>query len=282
VRVLVVIAVMCGVARANVPRTKLVAQRTSLLGGHAAVRLVEGMALVEDSNFDAAVLDWGAVKFTLVAESADKPRSTDVRERIVADRELGCARVERLASLRASVTYGAAPVVPHKTGDRALVYAAYAATVKGHVAVLRFYVEGDSDSPQAWAPIARAIAMTLDLRDEPTPAAPHQNDDSPPSLPSGWNLAREGARQRLSSHDGGCEIVDGELDPRAIAPGAAIHVAGRVRNDDMYWSVWADHAGAYAEAIVGASTWGFVHAKCHARTTGELAEQRAVVEQLLR
>ena len=246
------------------------------------MRLVEGMALVEGSNSEAAVLDWGAVKFTLVAGSADMPRSTDVRERIVADRELGCARVERLAFLRANVTYGAAPIVPHGTGDRALVYAAYAATVKGQVAVLRFYVEGESDAPQAWAPTARAIAMTFDLRDEPTHAAPHRSYDSPPSLPTGWNWAREGARRRLSSHDGGCEIVDSELDPRPIAPGAAVHVPGRVRNDDMYWSVWADHAGAYAEAIVGASTWGFVHATCHARTTRELAEQRAVVERLVR
>ena len=281
-RELVVIAVMCGIARADVPRSKLAMQRTVLPGGHATVRLVEGMALADGSSSEAAALDWGAVRFTLVAEAADELHGTDVRERIVADRELGCASVKRLAASRASVTYGVAPVVPRETGDGELVYAAYAATVNGRVAVLRFYVEGESDDPQVWLPTARAIAMTLDLRDEPSPALPRRSDDSPPSVPSGWGWLREGARERLSSRDGVCEIVDRELDPSAIAPGDAAHVLGRARNDDMYWSVWTDRDGAHAEAIVGASTWGFAHVKCHARTRRELADQRAVVEQLLR
>jgi len=63
VRALVVVAVLASNASADSPRTiALASEHSELLGGHAKLRLAEGMLLLGD---DAAALDWGAARFTL-------------------------------------------------------------------------------------------------------------------------------------------------------------------------------------------------------------------------
>lgn len=108
---------------------------------------------------DAAVLDWGATRFTL-AMVVKPGRGEDPRVWIAADRELGTARVERLATARSGVAYGATPSVPRLRNDRALVYLACGLGPEVTVEILRFYVSrGGIDDARVWgrsgAPLLR-------------------------------------------------------------------------------------------------------------------------------
>jgi hypothetical protein len=89
------IAVVYGVARADAPLPNLVNRRSGLLEGRVTLRLVEGMAVVDGSNPETAMLDWGPVRLTVVVESFDILDDTDVRERLVARRTTRCLASER-------------------------------------------------------------------------------------------------------------------------------------------------------------------------------------------
>jgi hypothetical protein len=264
-----VLGIIAGGAAADTPRSVLLApERTSLLDGHVTLRLVEGMAVSDDDR--VAVLDWGGTEFELVA-SMTREGSGDSRELLAADRELGSARVEKLAPARSGAAYGGAPVMPRLSNERALVYVAAAAGPHGYTLVLRFYVSADGlDDAPAWTGIARAVASTLEVR---VGAAPMR-----PAPPAPLPRSQGPAPRHISTRYGGCDIVDGELDTHPVAPSEVTYEPGRFRGDLAYWSVWSDRAGQHAETIFGAAHRGQVHVICHAGSSAELASQRAMVE----
>jgi hypothetical protein len=282
VRTVLIVAAAAATAGAETPRMiRLEPGRTRLLDGRATVRLAEAMLVV---GADTAVLDWGATRFTLVAEQ--RPALAEDREEsIVCD--LGrAAGVEHVPLVRNGLGYGAAPVMPRLASDRALVYLACRTAPDGVIGVLRFYVSAAGvDEVSDWAVLARAIAATLDVRPDRSPPLdppPVPRERLPPALPRGWRVWWEGSHQHVESPHGVCDVHDSELDARAAAPEAASHVHGELRGNDVYWSVWSDRTGQHAETMVGAAHRGQVHVQRRAATATELSRQRTAIERLWR
>ena len=280
-RALVVFAlkVLTTVASADRPRAiPLAREPARMLTGHVALRLAAPMVPLDAST---AAFDWGATRFTLTV--AIGAPDGDLRDRIAHDRELGIARVERLAIVHAGIAYGAAPSLPRIDDGRALVYVAYRAAADGSVGAVRFYVSAsDLDEAAEWSVLARRIAMTLEVYAGSPPLRGPPPMPRPPLLVGGWKVSWDNNHQHLTAPHGACDVVDGELDVHPTAPTDATHLDGELRGETMYWNVWVDNAGHHAEAMVGAALRGQIHAQCLAATSYSLAALRAVVEQLWR
>jgi hypothetical protein len=254
--VVIVVAWVAASARADIP--PLSTERAELLDQHATVALAEGMSITQRGT---AVLDWGSVRFTLVAGLAELARDGERRALV----GLGGVHVERIALAHSGVGYGATVVLPRAVGDRVLIYVASGVAPNGgQVAVLRFYVSANGlDDAGAWAKLARAIAATLELHVDPPPAL----------LP---------LMQPVPPHIGTCDLRDSVLDVTPSAPPTAAHVPATLRGELAYWSVWSDRAGRHAEILIGAARWGMLHIECRAGTAAALVRYQARVEILLR
>lgn len=282
-RGLFVVAVLAANASADSPRgIALASEHTELLGGHVRLRLAEGMVVIDDN---AAVLEWGASRFAVEC-TALSAGAGDMRELLARDRELGSARVERLAIVRAGAAYGATPSLVHLAHDRALAYEAVVSAPNAAVAMLRFYVSADGiDDARAWTTVARAISATLDVRgDRSPPPQPPPVVATPQlaELPHGWTMVSKSNTHRIFARRGTCDVLDGELDARAIAPASAKYDIGLLRGETVYWSLWTDRGGYHAETLIGAAHAGQLHARCTASNAADLAKQREIVEAMWR
>jgi hypothetical protein len=278
------VAALSASASAESPRTVgLAREHSMMLDGRATVQLAQGMAGLGDQP--TAVLDWDATRFVLVA-SIEPGRGPDVRDLIAGDRELGSAKLERLTSVGHGIAYGAAPNMPRLENDRALVYVAYLPESEEAVLIFRFYVSEDGiDDARAWGSVARSIAATIKIRlvkSSHLPAVPPTIEPRRVRLPAGWTVTSGGGLQHMVSDHGTCDVRDRELDARPTAPESASHVAGRIHEVPLYWSLWSDPAGYHAETMVGAERQGQIHVQCHARRAAEVTLQRSVIEALWR
>ena len=260
-------------------------ERTVLLDGHLMVALPDGM--VVDRETDRAHLGPTGSRFTLDAVELHGVTGDELHEQVAATIGVRGSRRERLAVVKPWLAYAIEPAFPPRVGNRLLVFAAYAASARGTVEILMFYVdEAGVDDAAGWATLARRIASTMIPVAAKSPRSTIDSRPAKPQLPRGWRLASRGdGSSRLSSPRGTrhyCEIHDGELDAHAASSTTTQMLAGKLRGKDVFWTVWTEGVQSHAETMTGAERWGTLHVMCHAPRTPELVELRRTIEALFR
>jgi hypothetical protein len=128
------------------------------LDGHVSVKLAGGLVKTSSAT---AVADSGNGRLTLVVTSEPHGAAGDLRELLAKDPEISCAPITRSGAS----AYAAMPVFPLRIGDRAVVLLVDARGLDGTLVSLRFFVDSAGlDHAERWAAVARAIAVTLQLR----------------------------------------------------------------------------------------------------------------------
>ena len=275
----VTIAVAAAPAFAEIPRGLVSGgEQIELLDGHLKLKLFEGMV----REGDRAHLDWGASRFTIEAFEIVGVSAGTLHAR-VAERlgAMACGRRERIVRTSTWAIFGLGPRVPPRVGDRELVFTAYAVNVHGMVEMVTFYIDqAGFDEAGAWQEVARVIASSMVPSPGPahpvSPPAPH--DLGPPRPRS---IASVAATYRLDVRPRQyCDVWEDELDARAIAkPSRARMMTGKLRDRDVYWSVWTDRQGSHTETMTGSPRWGTLHVVCHATRESQLDELRRLAEQ---
>ncbi|MBS1118619.1 MAG: hypothetical protein H6Q90_847 [Deltaproteobacteria bacterium] len=257
----------------------LAVARTDLLGGHLSVRLATGMV----GEADRAQLDWGSSRLVMEARELSNVPSGTLHEQVTAALgDVPGTRIESIQVPRPWTAFAVVPRFPRRVGARSLVLAAYVANHDA-VELLTFYVNDAAfDDAASWVALGRRIVATMIPA---TPLGPRATRDvtssAAPALPRGWQLTGDAGTYRLGARRGErhCDIHEDELDAQVVAdPVNAKIVGGRLRNHDVYWTVWTDRGGVHAESMIGASHWGTFHVVCHARTRTELDALRHVLE----
>ncbi|MDB4954037.1 MAG: hypothetical protein JWO36_1606 [Myxococcales bacterium] len=275
-RALFAVAIGLATRLASAETVALSAEQTTLLDGHLAVRLPEGMIITGEHG----ELAWGLTRFSIEARELPMLPSDDPRDRIAkAIGALVCARVERLSVRKPWVVYALVPRLPPRVRDRELVALVYAATSVSTVELVAFYVDepGFDDAP-AWAALARHVGSTMVPVQITT--RPMRPLEAPPRFATraGWKRIGDDTRFELVSARAGrarCKVRDSEIDARAVIdPARTQLVPARIGGRDVDWTVWNDGRRSRAELMTGTRRWGTLHVTCEAESGPALDQAR--------